>query len=51
MKNLARLADLERQFGNVTVADQIDAELRRLLAEAEPDFPLARRLAEKAAHK
>jgi hypothetical protein len=51
MKNLARLAGLERQFGKVTEADQIDAELRRLLTEAEPDFPLARRLGEKAAHK
>ena len=36
MKNLARLADLERRFGSVTEADQIDAELRKLLAEAEP---------------
>jgi hypothetical protein len=44
MKNLARLADLERQFGSVAEADQIDAELRRLLAEAEPDFPLAMRV-------
>jgi hypothetical protein len=50
MRNLATLADLDRRLGQTAEADKIETELRHLLSEADPDFPLAVKLRSAAAH-
>lgn len=44
MKNQVHLAQLYRQLGREQDASEIEAELRRLLAPADPDHPVFRQL-------
>jgi tetratricopeptide (TPR) repeat protein len=50
VRNSAMLADIDRRLGRTADAEKIESDLRRLLSEADADFPLAVKLRVAAPH-